>query len=328
LTIIQPASGNALQSTINNDNLAWLIFRNLWFAKGTNLTGESTNMWMGYNLFFDNCYFTAGDCTFKNLAYPTFWGNTRFGGSGNLKFSNVTQVTMNPYVEIGSGVTSFTIETDQSGGIIKTPKDWTTGTRIIMMGCSSSKDLIWSLINITTWTGTAIQFRYARFGSSGHTIPANASMLVYNGTLVGNYINNGTLSLYGGNITGTLTNNATLNLYHYCSIIKNDSSVIGTSVKDALNNLLRPYLITTTNATYSLDTEKYLHVNYAGICVVTLPTAVGRSGQSYHIKNLTTNSTTVNTTGGQTIDGAASISIVGQYTSVMLVSDGSNWFIH
>lgn len=230
--IIEPSSGLAFSSTSNNDNLSWLLFRNIHFAKGTSFEGASSNQWFGYNMFFEDCYWNSGTALFKNLSYPIFWGNNKFSNS-TLKFSNCTQVTMIPYVELGSALSNFTIETDQTGGV-KTPKDWTNGTKLLMIGDSSSEDPVWSLVNITTWTGTALQIRSTRFGVSGHTIPANATLIAYNSVLVGNYTNNGTLSLYGSFVTGSLTNNATLNLYQNDSLIKNNSGITGTTVKDAL----------------------------------------------------------------------------------------------
>jgi hypothetical protein len=202
-----------------------------------NLTGENSTKWLGWNLFFPDCYFSAGDVLFKNVYYPIFWGTTKFSCS-TLKFSNCMGVFMGPGTEVGSAVTTFTVETDQTSGV-KTPTGWTTGTKLIMQGGLSSKDITWSLINITTWTGTAVQIRSSRFGSAGNTIPANAQVLAYNSTLVGNYTiaSGGILSLYGSPITGTLTKNGTLNLYQPASQTKNDSTVSGTTVKDALETL-------------------------------------------------------------------------------------------
>ncbi len=62
---------------------------------------------------------------------------------------------------------------------------------------------------------------------------------------------------------------------------------------------------------------------------VTLPTAVGYANQGITIKNVTgsTNVVTFNTTGGQTMDGAASGAdqIDTAYETVTFISDGSNW---
>ncbi len=59
---------------------------------------------------------------------------------------------------------------------------------------------------------------------------------------------------------------------------------------------------------------------------ITLPTAVGREGREYYIKNIeNTNGVTVNTTLSQTIDFATS-RIVARLETVKVCSDGSNWY--
>ena len=60
---------------------------------------------------------------------------------------------------------------------------------------------------------------------------------------------------------------------------------------------------------------------------ITLPTAIGITGKGYHIKNVGTDTISVAAFGGQVIDGETSLSISSQYSSVQIVSDGSNWNI-
>ena len=68
--------------------------------------------------------------------------------------------------------------------------------------------------------------------------------------------------------------------------------------------------------------------------IVTLPTASGIAGKIYWVKNVTTadgRNITVNTTGSETIDGNASITVgpmsTAFGTSYTLASNGTNWFI-
>lgn len=61
-----------------------------------------------------------------------------------------------------------------------------------------------------------------------------------------------------------------------------------------------------------------------GTTTVTLPTAVNNENL-YTIKNVGANTVTVDTTGGQTIDDGATVSLPVQYTSVDIISDGTNW---
>jgi len=58
---------------------------------------------------------------------------------------------------------------------------------------------------------------------------------------------------------------------------------------------------------------------------VTLPTAVGRSGKVFKIKNTGSGVITVATTSAQTIDGSTTYLLQVQYQSLTVESDGSNW---
>jgi hypothetical protein len=63
-----------------------------------------------------------------------------------------------------------------------------------------------------------------------------------------------------------------------------------------------------------------------GAISVTMPTAVGNTAR-YTIKNVGTATVTIYTTGSETIDGSLTILLPVQYTSLDLVSDGTNWNI-
>ena len=62
---------------------------------------------------------------------------------------------------------------------------------------------------------------------------------------------------------------------------------------------------------------------------ITLPTAIGVTGQTYTIKRINSgsNAVTVGTTSAQTIDGSSSYTLSSQYKYVKVVSDGTNWII-
>jgi hypothetical protein len=66
----------------------------------------------------------------------------------------------------------------------------------------------------------------------------------------------------------------------------------------------------------------------AGI-TLTLPSAVGVSGQTFRIKMIDTGAggVTINTTGGQTIDGALTNVLTNRNQIVQLESDNTNWRI-
>lgn len=78
----------------------------------------------------------------------------------------------------------------------------------------------------------------------------------------------------------------------------------------------------TAGATAGTD---YVYI-CSGTITLTLPTAVGNTNL-YTVKNAGTGIITVDTTSSQTIDGDLTITMPVKYTSVDLISDGSNWQI-
>lgn len=78
---------------------------------------------------------------------------------------------------------------------------------------------------------------------------------------------------------------------------------------------------TTAGSTALID---YVYL-VSGTTTVTLPTAVSNTNL-YVIKNIS-GTTTIATTSAQTIDGSSSATLSVQFTSLSLISDGSNWNI-
>jgi len=67
-----------------------------------------------------------------------------------------------------------------------------------------------------------------------------------------------------------------------------------------------------------------------GAFTVTLPEATGGAdGRVFHIKKVdaSANAVTVDGHAAETIDGAATQALSAQYDSIMLVSDGTEWWI-
>jgi len=93
----------------------------------------------------------------------------------------------------------------------------------------------------------------------------------------------------------------------------------------ANGSIVLPYSAQT--GTYAIKTSDYLINATSGTYTATLPTAVGCTGKNYIIKNSGAGAITVATTSSQTIDGAATYSLLLQYKYVHVVSDGANWII-
>jgi hypothetical protein len=106
----------------------------------------------------------------------------------------------------------------------------------------------------------------------------------------------------------------------------NGSSILGSGDLTVSGGTGGAYILKTANYTLT-DTEAEGIVDCTGTHTQTLPTAVGRSGKKFTIKNSGTGIITVNTTSSQTIDGATSVRINTQYNTRTFQSDGANWVI-
>jgi hypothetical protein len=60
---------------------------------------------------------------------------------------------------------------------------------------------------------------------------------------------------------------------------------------------------------------------------VTLPTAIGKEGQYFIIKNSGTGVITLDAFGSETIDGQAQQTLAVQYEAYFVVSNNTNWII-
>lgn len=91
------------------------------------------------------------------------------------------------------------------------------------------------------------------------------------------------------------------------------------------------FLVSSVSNNYTIaSTSTVILADASGTALtVTLPTAVGATGKLYRVKRLNSgvNAVTIATTSSQTIDGATTQILNLQYTSVDLISDGSNWSI-
>ena len=134
--------------------------------------------------------------------------------------------------------------------------------------------------------------------------------------------NSSTLSRYtdinfkpGNNVTLTYTNND--NLKTTDITITSTGGGAGTS-----RNISTVSVSSVVAATASTDIV--LIVNQG--VQLTMPTAASNTNL-YTIKNTSTSSVLIATTGGETIDTSSNLVLATQYTSVDLISDNSNWQI-
>jgi hypothetical protein len=86
------------------------------------------------------------------------------------------------------------------------------------------------------------------------------------------------------------------------------------------------------SSTYTISTatgieEVFLLTPSVNITVNLPAAATAGSGYKYQIKNLSTNTITIDPNSTETVDGSATFALSSQYSSVTVICDGSNWFI-
>lgn len=89
----------------------------------------------------------------------------------------------------------------------------------------------------------------------------------------------------------------------------------------------QPQTYVAISGTYAILASDYFINATGGTFTATLPTAVGRAGQTFALKNSGTGVVTLATTSSQTIDGELTNVLAVRYQSVEVASDGANWFV-
>lgn len=93
---------------------------------------------------------------------------------------------------------------------------------------------------------------------------------------------------------------------------------------------IRKFLSTSGSSTTALSTDAVINVDATTQGVtVDLPAASGNSGKVYYVKKIdpSGNAVVIDGNGSETIDGATTQSITGQYDSILVVCDGTEWWI-
>lgn len=222
---ISPLTGSSLQSAANNDNLATLHINNIIFDRGVTIVGTPGTTAFA-DTIFNGCSFVS-----SSLFYALCINNISMFNCYNEKSVSLLNVS---WFNIDGGLYqgSFTLSADSaadvpSGGVAVsgivngvyhngTPTFTIGGTGTISLGLNGVK-----------WGGSG----------SSVTIPAGLTVIAQNSVLRTNWTNNGALTLRNSMVTGTLTGTGTTTRETPASQLENDSSVTGTSIKDALETL-------------------------------------------------------------------------------------------
>jgi hypothetical protein len=298
-------------------------------TSGAFTTGNNSTM-MGYNAGYNTT--TGGNNTFighqAGLQNTTGANNTALGYGANFINNNLTNATAIGYNASVGASNSLVLGNSVNVGINTSTPQYKLD--IDAMTGSSGNPIRLRGLNIGTNSDSMLT------ASAGVVRQIPISMLItrFQDDFWGKEGNGGTDPAI--NFAGTTDNNAFVlrtNNVERARITEGGNLGVNT---DAPNSSLQvngsfSTAITTRTTAYSATATDHIIIGNAatGAFNVTLPTAVGIAGRQYIIKktDATANAVTVTTTGGQTIDGATTVTISIQWQSKTVVSDGTNWLI-
>jgi hypothetical protein len=241
------------------------------------------------------------------------------GGTGTVTATGGS-LTSNAVV-LGAG----TVDTKVSTGIT------TDGTAQLNLGVNATTIGKVKMFGNTSGDVT-IQPTAAAGTATVQTLPATTGTLVNrvttaNGVSASN--TDGALTVTLGAITPTTVDigNADTTISRSAAGVIAVEGVVIPSISstNVLSNKTYLHKYTAQTTTYSIATTDEIINCTSGTFTVTLPTAVGVTGQSYTIKNSGAGVITIATTSSQTIDGVTTATLSVQYESRTVVSDGANW---
>jgi hypothetical protein len=262
---INPSSGNALQSTTNNNNLIAFYLTNISFAKPVVLTGGN------------------GAASFADVMFK----DVNFTGTATLTASCINNISMKGVYSEQTinyvNVSWSNVQNSQLQGALNLTADstlnipsWGVNGTIQMFGSALLGKPTYVIGGTAAYTVAVIGSRWG--SNTAITIPNGLTIYAYSSFIRGTVTNNGSVVLRASTVetyvagTGSLTITA-----QPASQIKNDSSVTGATVKDALDNLQKNRLVINaqTNTTYTLassDEGKVVTLENASPVTVTIET--------------------------------------------------------
>ena len=135
-------------------------------------------------------------------------------------------------------------------------------------------------------------------------------------------------AISGNDFTVTRAQNGTSAAAHAdgCLVGLYDLTLWWEELEDAIDENTAQTLSTVAkSAAYTLTATDVVCL-CTGTFTVTLPTAVGITGKTYYVKNVSTGTITLDGDGSETIDGETTQTLQ-QYDTAQVTSDGANWVI-
>ena len=179
----------------------------------------------------------------------------------------------------------------------------------------------------------------AAFGEEALTVNTTGSNLSAFGAEAGKANTTGSNNTYIGAFAntslGTISNsialgyNATVSQSNTIQLGNTDIVKVNTTGTFKSNGIISNLVAKNSSYTISNLDEVITADGTSSAFTITLPTAIGITGQTFTIKRINSgsNTITVGTTLSQTIDGSVNYSLSAQYKYIKVVSDGANWII-
>jgi hypothetical protein len=304
---------------------------NLPTASAANRGALSSTDWTAFNNKFNLPSLTSGSVLFSN-GTTIAQDNTNFFWDDTNNRLGIKRT--NPLVEIdviGSIRASSTVFTD----VCQFNFLQTSGSNLLIRGSGGT-----SRITMFQATGNLLLQDDGIFTDSGFKLDVNGTTRLNGNTLIGSgtaipssklTVESTTQGFLPPRMTTAQRNaiaspatglivydNTLLSLYQFNGTAWVAVGAGGGSTK-SINSVS-----TNTAAGSSASTDYFYFAS--GTINITLPTAVGNNN-NYVIKNVGTDTITIDTTSSQTIDGSLTAPIKVQYLSLTLISDGANWNI-
>lgn len=314
----------------------------------TNISGNSETVTNG----------VYSNATYTNPSWLSTLAGSKITGANSVAASvlpaNLTSLSALTYASLSfvKMSASGTFSLDTNAYITDAPSDGT---------CYGRKNAAWATTSGLRWLGAynpltayIIDDGVSYAGSSYICILPTTGNLPTDATYWQLLAQMGTPGVSGisGSVTQAFTSQTSVNVVHNFNSYPAVQVLEGTTViipLSIVHNTTNDFTVTFTSATsgtivatiggvattvvtkssdYTITAQDNLILAIAAL-TLTLPATSGNQGKTYSIKHMTDSGipVVVTTTGGKTIDGELTKTLIAKYTTLTVFTDGSNWFI-
>lgn len=214
---------------------------------------------------------------------------------------------------------------------------------MLTVNATAGVDLVWAVANAikATFDGTAFTLNIATANGllvGGVVVPTiSSSSVLTSKTISGGTVSGtiaGTATFSGGVTLTAPTINActTSGTWSGNSTFSGNLTLSGANTYSGLSTRSSGIVVKTratnaTTVTHATTDEVILASGASGACTVNLVTAIGNTGLRLTVvkSDSGANAVTLDGSGAQTINGAATLALAAQFDRATIVSDGANW---